>query len=217
MLGQFAGEPLGRLVALWEQAEASARDAGSANCAVPSKESAGRATETCSSGASAARPAATGWIRLTVIVTVMVIAAAWTGVVVFRVLDTTPRAGTGTSRQVPLTVGCRGVRCEGLEASAMACDVDAASYADKQIGLSHVELRTSRNCASAWGRVSYSSVGDRVTVEDRAGRAETATVINRGSTDRYVATHMLAMSSGPLRVCWEPVEGGRQCTPWARP
>ncbi len=130
-------------------------------------------------------------------------------------VETTSSGESDRFEPVPLTVGCRGAQCKGREANAMACDVDAASYADLRIGSSHVELRMSRNCTAAWARISYSSVGDRLKVQDRTGSAQTVTVADKKATDRYVVTRMLpAGSPTQVRACWEPREGGRHCTSW---
>ncbi|WP_106433048.1 DUF2690 domain-containing protein [Streptantibioticus cattleyicolor] len=99
----------------------------------------------------------------------------------------------------------------------MACDVDAASYAAVKTGPSRVEVRVSRNCAAAWARISYSSVGDHVSVRTRSGAAETVAVTDDRTTDQDVVTHMVPASSPTqVRACWEPRSGGRQCTPWGR-
>lgn len=225
MLGQLAGESPERLVELWKLAEAqsSGRDAEPATDVVAQENTARPAPTEFSpksspvSGPSHRRGAA-GWIRLGVMVAAAVAAVAWACVEIFGASPETARSvETGAFDPVPLTVGCRGDQCTGRDAGAMACDIDAASYADLRIGLSHVDLRVSRNCAAAWARLSYSSVGDRVRVEDRAGPAETATVVDLGSTDQYVVTPMLpARSLTELRACWELRGGGRWCTSWGR-
>ncbi|MER6125460.1 DUF2690 domain-containing protein, partial [Streptomyces sp. NPDC001795] len=217
----LAGEPTERLVALWEQAEArsSGRDAepvtGAGTPANPAPQD--TAAQAPVSGPRD-RSVATRRIRLGMIVAAVVAAAVWACVQLFGPPpDTARSAGTEPFKPVPLTVGCRGAQCEGREAGAMACDVDAASYAELRIGPSQVELRMSANCAAAWARITHSSVGDRVKVQDRADRAETATVIDEASTDRFVVTHMLpARSPTEVRACWEPSAGGHHCTPWGR-
>ncbi|MEU6369465.1 helix-turn-helix domain-containing protein [Streptomyces sp. NPDC046931] len=221
MLARLAGEPSERLVALWELAEAqsSGRDAEPVPCMVAAENTTRQApAEFAPDSDPSRRYVATDWIRLAVIVVAAVAAVAWAlAEIVGPLPSTAPSAGPGPFKPVPLTVGCRGDQCLGREAGAMACDIDSSSYADLRIGLSHVELRVSRNCDAAWARLSYSSVGDRVRVEDRAGSAETATVINRGATDQYVVTRMLpAGSPVQLRACWEPRTGGRRCTAWGR-
>jgi hypothetical protein len=206
-------------MALWEQAEeqASGRNAEAVACTGTSESTGQRAgTEPSSASVPVVRSMAARWFRLGVVLVAVVCAAAWTCVQAFGPrAQTAPSGRTSPFEPVPLTVGCRGVSCKGREAGAMACDVDAASYADLKIGLTHVELVMSRNCAAAWARISYSSVGDRVKVQDRAGPVEKTTVVDQGSTDRYVVTPMLpARSPTRMRACWEPRTGGRHCTPW---
>ncbi|MFF7889299.1 DUF2690 domain-containing protein [Streptomyces sp. NPDC020794] len=221
MLGRLAGEPPERLVALWQHAEArsSGRDAQPVTGAdTPANTARQDAAPPRPASGTGNRSAATHRFRLGMIVAAVVAVVAWACAQVFGPPpDSALSAGSGPFKPVPLTVGCRGDQCRGREASAMACDVDAASYADLRIGLSHVELRMSPNCAAAWARISYSSVGDRVTVQDRAGRGETATVIDEASTEQYVVTHMLPVHSPTqVRACWKPRAGGSRCTPWGR-
>jgi transcriptional regulator with XRE-family HTH domain len=240
MLGRLAGEPPERLVALWELAEAhsSRRDAEPAPRAaapegaepvprVAAPENSGRDAPGKPPPASGPprRNESTGrtspGVVLAVVMTAVVAVVAvvaWVCAEIFGApTDIGPPAGPTPFKPVPLTVGCRGDQCRGREAGAMACDIDASSYAEFRIGLSHVELRVSRNCSAAWARLSYSSVGDRVRVEDRTGPAETATVVGQGATEGYVVTRMLpAGSPTRLRACWELRTGGRRCTPWGR-
>ncbi|OIJ85226.1 helix-turn-helix domain-containing protein [Streptomyces colonosanans] len=219
MLGRLAKEPVERLVALWEQAEeqTSGRNAEAVACTGTPKSTGRQAgTEPSSASGPVVRFVAARWFRLGVVVAAIVCAVAWTYVQAFGPrVQTAPSGRTGPFEPAPLTVGCRGVSCKGREAGAMACDVDAASYTDLKIGLTHVELVVSRNCAAAWARISYSSVGDRVKVQDRAGPVETATVVDQGSTDTYVVTPMLpAPSLTRIRACWEPRSAGPHCTTW---
>lgn len=222
MLGRLAGEPVERLVALWEQAEeqSSGRDAEAAARTGTTRNTGRQAgTEPSAVPGPVVRSAVARRHRLWAVAAAVVCAvSAWACVQVFG-----PRAGPASSGgtapfpPVPLTVGCRGASCEGREAGGMACDVDAASYAELKAGLTLVELVMSRNCAAAWARISYSSVGDRVKVQDRAGPEETATVVDRATTDRYVVTPMLpAGPSARVRACWEPRSGVRRCTTWGR-
>ncbi|MFF0629528.1 DUF2690 domain-containing protein [Streptomyces sp. NPDC004296] len=224
MLGRLAGEPPERLVALWTQAEErySGRDAEPAP--------AGGFVEAASQDAASPSPATdrAGWtdcavagrrFRLVVIAVAVLAAFAWAGIRLLGPRGTVPPAGLepGAFSPVPLTVGCRERQCTGLEAGAMACDVDAASYAAVKTGPSRVEVRMSRNCAAAWARISYSSVGDHVSVQTRSGTVEMITITDDRTTDQYVVTHMVPASSPTqVRACWEPHSGGRQCTPWGQ-
>ncbi|MDF3302888.1 helix-turn-helix domain-containing protein [Streptomyces sp. K1PA1] len=270
MLGRLAGEPLGRLTALWEQAEAqtSGRAASPApgipQEAGPSPVSARRTKEAgvdgeagvageggergggaegrpaagtarrrsdCrdaptgpptaagsgESGTRRPRPAALLGHRgpvAALLVAVIAAAAAWTAT---RLDDpgreTVPPGGPRPSASFPVTVGCHGTSCAGRDADAMACDIDAATYAGLRSGHSLLELRGSPDCASVWARVSGASPGDRVTVEARPGPARVTGVPAGGAGDGYVVTPMLP--AGPaLRACRRPRAGGRACTPW---
>ncbi|GAB1332237.1 helix-turn-helix domain-containing protein [Streptomyces sennicomposti] len=223
MLGRLAGGSPERLAELWKlaEAESSGRDAGPAtdmltrgNTARPAPPEVWPRPPLVSGPSH--RRATTGWIGLGAVVAAVVVAVAWACVENFRVPSDTNRSVDAEAPDpVPLTVGCWGDQCTGRGADAMACDIDATSAAGLQIGRSRLDLRVSRNCAAAWARLSYSSVGDRVRVEDRVGAAETVTVVDQESTDQYVVTPMLsARSPAQMRACWEPRGGGRRCTSW---
>jgi hypothetical protein len=116
----------------------------------------------------------------------------------------------------PYTVGCRGGQCAGGEPEAMACSVDAASFADLRVGNAYVEVRISDQCGAAWTRVSHSHVGDRVLVLDQHGRTETVTIADDASAAQYVHTRMLAAPRhSDVRACLESPDRERRCTPWA--
>jgi len=220
MLGRLAAEPVDTLMALWEQAEeqASGRTAG-ATAPAETPKSPGRQAHSAGPPSVCAPvfpPVSSRRLRRGVIVAAVVCTVAWTCVQAFGPRTHSARSGrTGPFDPLPLTVGCRGASCQGREAAAMACGVDAASYADLKIGLTHVELGVSRNCAAAWARISYSFVGDRVTVQDPPALVERATVLDPASTSRYVLTPMLpARQATQMRACWQPLTGGRHCTRW---
>jgi Protein of unknown function (DUF2690)/Helix-turn-helix domain len=240
-LGRLVGEPVERLLALWERAEVrwSGR-AAAPRSAVP-QEPAAQPRPAGRSGAAAQPGSPTtagpvqpgspttagpvpgpayrrernrppGWVWAAV--------AGCAGVAVLAAV-TRPlgvlggSAPSGSPTPPGYSVGCRGTQCAGGDPEAMACAIDAASYAKLRVAATYLELRISDQCRAAWARVSHSTVGERVLVMDTDGRTEAVTVPDDAATARYVHTPMItADRHSQVRACVEPRGGVRQCTPW---
>ncbi|WP_433087295.1 helix-turn-helix domain-containing protein [Dactylosporangium sp. CA-052675] len=211
-LARLTGEPVDRLVALWERAEV--RWSGRAEQAPPATSTPQPATGVTDEAAGAAQPLprARGWLlaaaAVCVLIGILVALATPLGI-------TGPPDSPAASAQLPIMVGCHGAACAGRSAYDMACDVDAASFADLQVGPAYVELRISDRCAAAWARISHSALGDQVQVVAQDGRAEALTVSDTASTDRYLPTRMIPIDRhSHVRACIQPASGTRHCSPW---
>jgi hypothetical protein len=208
-LGRLAGEPAGRLLALWERAEAQ----WSGRAAEP-RQTATVLAAGSEPGAPPPRrhPRSRGWAfaALAACATAAVLAA------LARPLDILGASAHSPSTAPPAyTVGCHGTQCAGGEPEGMACAIDAASFADLRLGHTYVELRISDQCGAAWARVSHPAVGDRVLVVDQDGRSEAVTIPDDAATEQYVPTRMIAADRhSHVRACVESGDGERQCTPW---
>jgi transcriptional regulator with XRE-family HTH domain len=200
-LCRLAGEPVDRLLALWEPAQARwSRRADEA-------ESAAAEPETAVVAPVAARHHTRLWAGVAAGISCLVALLAVAG-------PFGPVSRGDGPTPVPVTVGCRATGCAGRDAYDQACAIDAATDAELWIGGTHLELRISPRCGAAWARLSRSAVGDRLLVVDRDGHVQAATVADPAATAQYVASPMLpAARPAQVQACLQRAEA-RQCTPW---
>ncbi|MGV9250922.1 DUF2690 domain-containing protein [Streptomyces sp. NPDC003697] len=122
-----------------------------------------------------------------------------------------PAPAASTRPALPAGVGCGGVGCTGKDAEAMGCSGDLVTTdRSATVGTAVVEVRYSRTCGAAWGRVTQGAPGDRVRVE--AGTLEeTGTITAAGGTTAY--TPMVAVrDAGQARACVTLASGRTGCT-----
>lgn len=114
-------------------------------------------------------------------------------------------------RDLPAGVKCAGAGCTGEDAERMGCSGDLVSTArTATVGATVVEVRYSRTCRAAWGRITGAAQGDAVRVSAGA-RRETATVTQAGDTIAY--TPMVAVRGATeARACVTLTSGRRGCT-----
>lgn len=232
-LGRLAGEPVDRLLALWEQAETQWSGRGAQEqqsrtepvrdepTAAPSQpvppEPAPPEPAPSPPASPPPAPARPVSYRSWVIGGLAVCAAAVVLAVLARPLGLVGTASPPAAAPA-YPVGCHGAQCAGGEAEGMACGIDAASFADLQIGDSYLELRISDLCGAAWARLYRSAVGDRVLVTDRAGHSQAVSVADPAAAEQYVPTPMLgAARHSAVRACVERPGDTRRCTPWGAP
>ncbi|WP_436737162.1 helix-turn-helix domain-containing protein [Streptomyces sp. BBFR102] len=237
-LCEVAGEPSGRVLALWELADAEWSGRGS--CAVP-----GRAGPPPSPGAPASpRPTDTGagpegehglrppWpprrrrTRWLLAAGAVLAVAAGTGAGVKALAERAPRAaasepGTGPWQQHgPLVHGCTGPECDGLAPNTMGCDradavVTLAEYRTEEGR--RVQVRYGRHCRALWARASGLRSGDRFALRLPGAPARTAGPVDEKEAAGYLATLMTGLSEpgavSGARACLLPVHGGEECAP----
>ncbi|MFF3603095.1 DUF2690 domain-containing protein [Streptomyces sp. NPDC002463] len=107
--------------------------------------------------------------------------------------------------------GCTLTHCEGRDPKKMNCGADAVTVRTGSIPKDLViELRYSRACRAAWGRISFAQVGATVVVNNSDGAAQ-ADVVH---FDRDVYTPLIAApDDGSVWVCAAlPKNGPRSCT-----
>ncbi|MFI8770128.1 DUF2690 domain-containing protein [Streptomyces sp. NPDC053792] len=107
--------------------------------------------------------------------------------------------------------GCSLTGCEGRDPKKMNCGADAVTVRTGSIPKDLViELRYSRACRAAWGRISFAQVGATVVVNNSDGAAQ-ADVVH---FDRDVYTPLIAApDDGSVWVCAAlPKNGPRSCT-----
>ncbi|MET8977797.1 DUF2690 domain-containing protein [Streptomyces sp. NPDC004539] len=112
---------------------------------------------------------------------------------------------------LPPGVKCSGAACGGKDAEAMGCGGDLVTTAESAtVAGRRVEVRYSRTCAAAWGRVLQAGPGDVVQV--LAGKArQRGDVTVAGDTSAY--TPMVAVrTAAEAQACVVLASGERGCT-----
>ncbi|MEV0369938.1 DUF2690 domain-containing protein [Streptomyces sp. NPDC050636] len=206
-LCRLAGEPPGRLVALWELADAAWSGRGRSGAA----QDAGGGTAVPATGRSVWRmprwmvPVAAG---------VCVCAAAAAAALVFWAGEGDDGRGPGPASSA--VTGCQGMACDGKDPRSMSCGAEGlvASVVERTAaGGAHVQVRYSRGCGAAWGRLHNGRIGDRIEVWVPGAEPRSATVADRFDAEGYLVTPMAA-ARGPegIRLCLHPAGGGaREC------
>ncbi|WP_037860983.1 helix-turn-helix domain-containing protein [Streptomyces sp. NRRL S-340] len=120
-----------------------------------------------------------------------------------------PSATTGPS--LPPGVKCAGEGCTGKDAEAMGCSGERGTT-DRSVtvGTTLVEVRYSKTCGAAWGRITQAEQGDEVKVTVGT-RTRTDTLATPGDTIAY--TPMLPVKdAAQATVCVTLATGQQGCT-----
>ncbi|MFG2354666.1 DUF2690 domain-containing protein [Streptomyces sp. NPDC048521] len=121
-----------------------------------------------------------------------------------------PTAGTRTS--LPPGVKCSGSACNGKDAEAMGCSGDSVTTAKSAtVGTTTLEVRYSKICGTAWGRITGGTQGD--TVQVSAGKVrQTGDITAVGDAIAY--TPMVAVKdAAEAKACATLASGRTGCTP----
>ncbi|WP_407287677.1 DUF2690 domain-containing protein [Streptomyces sp. BP-8] len=224
-LCRLAGEPAGRLVALWELADAawSGRAAPAAAAPGPSEggpDAAGPADGAPDSGAEPG-PARRRPPRWAVPAAAGVCAAVLALVAVLALRPGEDPGGGPAAPDAPVSssvTGCRGAACDGKDARSMYCGGQglAATVAERTAaGGRHLEIRYAESCRAAWARLRGGRIGDRVEVSAPGAKPRSVRVEDRFDAEGYLVTPMTA-ARGPhgVRVCLHPAGGAAaECFP----
>jgi hypothetical protein len=124
---------------------------------------------------------------------------------------TSPSPSVSTGAGLPPGVKCAGAGCTGKDAEAMGCGGKLVTTARSvTVGTTVVEVRYSRTCGAAWGRITRAAQGDRVQVTVGSHK-ETDTVTEPGDTIAY--TPMVAVKdAASARACATLASGRTGCT-----
>ncbi|MGW7254081.1 DUF2690 domain-containing protein [Streptomyces sp. NPDC054834] len=116
-----------------------------------------------------------------------------------------------THHDLPAGVKCAGGDCTGKDAESMGCSGDLVSTVrTAAVGTTVVEVRYSRTCRAAWGRITGAAPGDTVQVSAGAHK-ETGSVTQNGDTIAY--TPMTAVrDASAVKACVTLASGRRGCT-----
>jgi hypothetical protein len=124
-----------------------------------------------------------------------------------------PSPSASAQTDLPPGVKCAGATCTGKDAEAMGCtkDVTAVTTAKTAVvGASTVEVRYSKTCGAAWGRITQAAQGDAVQVT-AGGSAQDDSITTAGDTIAY--TPMVAVKdAGEARACATLASGQKGCT-----
>jgi hypothetical protein len=117
----------------------------------------------------------------------------------------------GPSTVLPAGVKCAGAGCDGKDAETMGCSGDLVTTADSAtVGTTLVEVRYSKTCGAAWGRITQAGPGDAVQVFAGARTQQDGITVS-GDTIAY--TPMVAVrSAGEARACVTLASGAKGCT-----
>ncbi|WP_331750233.1 MULTISPECIES: helix-turn-helix domain-containing protein [unclassified Streptomyces] len=214
----MAGEPAGRLLALWELADAEW--SGRARRTLPAARSA-PALAPVDAGAPGSGSAGPGRVRRQWLFTVAVgVAAVATAALLtasaVRGRDADPPASPASPVLDP-EPGCQGKVCDGKDPDQMFCGlpsrVTSLAPPHRTATGARVEIRYSPVCAAAWGRIWHAETGDAIEISTPDSRPRRVVVMSTSDTDAYRFTLMIG---GPdrtrLHLCFLPAGGpDREC------
>ncbi|MGW0941993.1 helix-turn-helix domain-containing protein [Streptomyces sp. NPDC002623] len=122
-----------------------------------------------------------------------------------------PSPSASPAPVLPSGVLCTGADCTGRDAEEMGCSGDLVATAKTAtVGTTLVEVRYSRTCGAAWGRITQAAQGDSVGVTVGSVR-ETGSITAAGDTIAY--TPMVAVKdAAEARACAVLASGQQGCT-----
>ncbi|WP_344349981.1 helix-turn-helix domain-containing protein [Streptomyces nogalater] len=111
----------------------------------------------------------------------------------------------------PPGVKCAGSACTGKDAEAMGCGGEQVTTAKTAtVGTTTLEVRYSKVCGTAWGRITSGAPGDTVRVT-AGGERQTGDITAVGDTIGY--TPMVAVrNAAQARACATLASGQKGCT-----
>lgn len=234
-LCKLANEPPGRLLALWELADAAwSGRAGGGSLRGDAHAGAGTGTGTAT-GVGVVPPSVPVSVgpgesprkrrRAPVIV---VVAAAVVAVSALLAVSLALDGGGGEGEErrdaadaswltaTPVPPGCAGPTCEGHRPSIMGCGgpgmvTNRGSFTTT--GGQRLELRYSEMCGAMWVRATGLRLGDRVALAVPGGQVQEIEPVARRNVGRYLSTPMArAVDPDEARVCLRPEGGaGQEC------
>ncbi|MET7378141.1 DUF2690 domain-containing protein [Streptomyces sp. NPDC005526] len=122
-----------------------------------------------------------------------------------------PAASPSADPNLPPGVKCSGASCTGKDAEIMGCSGELVTTAQSAtVGTTVVEVRYSKTCGAAWGRIIQAAQGDEVRVTV-GSRRETGTITTAGDTIAY--TPMVAVKDAAgMKACATLASGQQGCT-----
>ncbi|QUC56187.1 DUF2690 domain-containing protein [Streptomyces sp. A2-16] len=123
-----------------------------------------------------------------------------------------PSPSASTSVSLPAGVKCSGAGCTGKDAEAMGCSGNLVTTANTAtVGATVVEVRYSKTCGAAWGRITQAGPGDKVEVSAGKATEQSGSITEAGDTIAY--TPMVAVkAAGDAKACVTLASGQQGCT-----
>jgi hypothetical protein len=121
-----------------------------------------------------------------------------------------PSPTPSVSKDLPVGVQCSGKDCTGEDPENMGCGGELAKTTNSvTVGTAVVEVRYSKTCSAAWGRITQAAVGDEVEITASGAAAQTGKV----DTDTDAYTPMVAVKdAGDAKACVTLKSGQKGCT-----
>jgi hypothetical protein len=121
-----------------------------------------------------------------------------------------PSPSPSVSKDLPAGVQCSGKDCTGEDPENMGCGGELAATANTAtVGTTVVEVRYSKTCGAAWGRITQAAIGDEVEITAAGATAQTGEV----DTDTDAYTPMVAVKdAGDAKACVTLKSGQKGCT-----
>jgi hypothetical protein len=122
-----------------------------------------------------------------------------------------PSPSASTDTELPAGVKCSGNSCTGKDAESMGCSGDLVTTAKSAtVGTTVVEVRYSKTCGAAWGRITQATQGDEVVVT--VGKVKQSGSITAVG-DAIAYTPMVAVKdAGDAVACVTLAAGRKGCT-----
>ncbi|MFD9001353.1 helix-turn-helix domain-containing protein [Streptomyces sp. NPDC059582] len=122
-----------------------------------------------------------------------------------------PSPSVSTGPDLPAGVKCSGAGCTGKDAESMGCSGDLVTTAKTAaVGATVLEVRYSKACGAAWGRITRAAQGDEVQVTVGTAK-QSGNITTVGDTIAY--TPMLAVKdAGEATACATLASGRKGCT-----
>ncbi|OPF81038.1 hypothetical protein VT50_0210930 [Streptomyces antioxidans] len=226
----MAGEPPGRLLALWELADGEwSGRAGSPPLPATAHATArpeppeatggqGRSPHPAEPDQRHGRGAGLrGWAAVGLAACAAGAAVAVVWVAVLANTGSRDSAAHGPSSTAPPPPACHARGCVGKDPGLMGCGtpsrVRALGQPLRTSTGARLEFRYSAACSAAWARIWHSRTGNVIEVSADGGRPQRAEVTDGYDTQNYVFTPMVdGTDPATLRVCFEPrLHGTREC------
>ncbi|MGA5727771.1 DUF2690 domain-containing protein [Streptomyces seoulensis] len=120
-----------------------------------------------------------------------------------------PSPSAGGAAGLPPGVRCVGIGCTGKDAETMGCGGELVTTArSTTVGATTLEVRYSRTCGAAWGRITGAAPGDRVRVT-ADGESERGEAV---AGETYTYTPMVAVGrAGEAEACATLTSGRAGC------
>lgn len=126
--------------------------------------------------------------------------------------EKSPSPSASAPVSLPAGVKCSGQGCTGKDAEAMGCSGNLVTTAKTAtVGTAVLEVRYSKTCGAAWGRVTQAGQGDKVEVSAGKVAEQSGSITEAGDTIAY--TPMVAVKdAGEAKACVTLASGQQGCT-----